>query len=259
MSANCPPSPPPSSLAAKRCRLQFGEDGMRGRLGNGFHRPWMVAVLGELVAHDGLQIHWRAHHPAHRKSCPDVGIRVSNFWTKQNWARPDLDGTDEYDANLNLIKAGRALSDQEKMTWRRASTRWCDFRNISKQSKARRVPTSPSRLSVRLAGATKTLIEGKRFITLLVWAARAPCVWTRQPYPHDEATLSSTCICAASGNPRQVSLVLNQIPASSRNGLFIGHFAMWSSSATAMARFEAARYPTNGTGPGPDCENRRHQ
>ncbi|MFT4621083.1 MAG: ribose 5-phosphate isomerase A [Sulfitobacter sp.] len=205
-------------IAAKRA-VQFVEDGMRVGLGTGSTAAWMVRCLGELVRQDGLQITGVPTSMRTAKLAQDVGIRVSTL-DEAKWLDLTIDGTDEYDANLNLIKGGGGALLQEKIV-ATASDQMVVIADISKQ--VEQLGAFPLPVEIIPFGwqTTKTLIE-ETLINLDVMGRSSALRLDRdRPYRTDEGNFILDLHLRRIGNPRQVSLVLNQIPGVVENGLFI--------------------------------------
>ena len=98
-------------VAAKRS-VDFIEDGMRVGLGTGSTAAWMVRCLGELVREDGLRIKGVPTSTRTAELAREVGIEVISL-DEAKWLDVTIDGADEFDANLNLIKGGGSALLQE--------------------------------------------------------------------------------------------------------------------------------------------------
>ena len=95
-------------VAAKRA-CDFVENGMRVGLGTGSTAAWMVRCLGEMVRHDGLKISGVPTSTRTAELAQQVGIKVISL-DDAKWLDLTIDGADEFDSELNLIKgAGGAL------------------------------------------------------------------------------------------------------------------------------------------------------
>ena len=99
--------------AAKRA-LRMVEDGMTLGLGTGSTAAWFVRLLADRVAAEGLRIEGVATSSATVRLCAEVGLPL----TALGDAGPidlTVDGADEFDPDLNLIKGGGAALLQEKI------------------------------------------------------------------------------------------------------------------------------------------------
>jgi ribose 5-phosphate isomerase A len=100
-------------VAAKKA-VDYVEDGMRVGLGTGSTAAWMVRCLGELVRNDGLKIRGVPTSTRTAELAREVGIEVISL-DEAKWLDLTIDGADEFDAELNLIKGGGGALLQEKI------------------------------------------------------------------------------------------------------------------------------------------------
>ena len=100
-------------VAAKRA-AQFVEDGMRVGLGTGSTAAWLVRCLGEMVRDDGLRIKGVPTSTRTAQLAREVGIEVISL-DEAKWLDLTIDGADEFDGELNLIKGGGGALLQEKI------------------------------------------------------------------------------------------------------------------------------------------------
>ena len=194
-------------VAAKRA-VYFVEYGMKVGLGTGSTAAWMVRCLGGLVREDGLD---------------GIGVRTSSRTAdldQAKWLDMTIDGADAFDPELNLIKGGGGALLQEKIV-ATASDRMVVITDVSKRVDA--LGAFPLPVEVVPFGwqTTKALIEE----TLVGLDVLGQSVTLRlngdAPYVTDGGNYIVDLNLQRIGNPRQVSLVLNQIPGVVENGLFI--------------------------------------
>ena len=116
------------AAAVRAC--DFVEDGMVVGLGTGSTAAHMVRELGRRVA-DGLRLTGVPTSEATAALARDLGIALADL---DGDVRPDLtiDGTDEADAGLNLIKGGGGALLREKIV-AAASERMIAIADASKQ------------------------------------------------------------------------------------------------------------------------------
>jgi ribose 5-phosphate isomerase A len=74
----------------------------------------MVRCLGELVREDGLKIKGVPTSTRTAELAREVGIEVISL-DEAKWLDVTIDGADEFDTNLNLIKGGGGALLQEKI------------------------------------------------------------------------------------------------------------------------------------------------
>ncbi len=136
------------------------------------------------------------------------------------WLDLTIDGADEFDANLNLIKGGGAALLQEKIV-ATASDRMIVIADAAKE--VAQLGAFPLPVEVIPFGwqTTKALVEE----TLVGLDVLGRDVTLRMngdsPLVTDEANFIIDLHLKRIGNPRQLALVLNQIPGVVENGLFI--------------------------------------
>lgn len=209
-------TPEPKRAAALKA-LELVADGMRLGLGTGSTAAIFVAALGERVA-AGLRVICIATSVATRSQAEELGIPLEDLGE----AELDLtiDGADEIDGELNLIKGGGGALTREKIV--AASSR----RMIVIAEEAKRVKTLgrfPLPVEVVPFGAASTArrIRG---------AARAAgCdgeVSLRsknaKPFVTDNGNLIYDGHFGAIPEARRLAEALSQVPGVVEHGLFIG-------------------------------------
>ena len=113
MPADLSPIDKAKFVAAKRA-VDFIETGMKVGLGTGSTAAWMVRCLGERVREEGLRIIGVPTSTRTAELARQVGIRVTSL-DDAKWLDVTIDGADEFDLNLALIKGGGAALLQEKI------------------------------------------------------------------------------------------------------------------------------------------------
>lgn len=83
-------------------------------LGIGLIVVWLVKCFGELVCEEGLCIQGVLIFSCIVQFVVDVGIEVV-ILDEVKWLDIIIDGVDEFDMNLNLIKGGGGVYFQEKI------------------------------------------------------------------------------------------------------------------------------------------------
>ena len=205
-------------VAAKRA-AQFVESGMKVGLGTGSTAAWLVQCLGEMVREEGLRIKGVPTSTRTADLARKVGIEVITL-DDAKWLDLTIDGTDEYDKDLTLIKGGGGAHLQEKVV-ATASDRMIVIADASK--KVDTLGAFPLPVEVIPFGAkiTKKLIEE----TLIGMDVLGREVTQRmdgdKPFISDEGNFIFDLHLKRIGNPYQLSLALNQIPGLVENGLFI--------------------------------------
>ncbi len=205
-------------VAAKRA-VDFVEDGMRVGLGTGSTAAWMVRCLGDLVRQDGLKIKGVPTSTRTAALAREVGIEVISL-DQAKWLDLTIDGADEFDGDLSLIKGGGGALLQEKIV-ATASDQMIVIADVGKEVEA--LGAFPLPVEVIPFGwqTTRALVEEMlismdvlgRDVTLRMNGDR--------PFITDEGNHILDLHLNRIGNPRQLSMVLNQVPGIVENGLFI--------------------------------------
>jgi len=113
MSGELSPIDKAKFVAAKRAS-EYVESGMRVGLGTGSTAAWLVRCLGEMVREEGLRIKGVPTSTRTAELAREVGIDVISL-DEAKWLDITIDGADEFDGELNLIKGGGAALLQEKI------------------------------------------------------------------------------------------------------------------------------------------------
>ncbi|MBV7410256.1 ribose-5-phosphate isomerase RpiA [Maritimibacter sp. DP1N21-5] len=205
-------------VAAKRA-VEFVEDGMRVGLGTGSTAAWMVRCLGERVREEGLRVSGVPTSTRTAELARQVGIKVVSL-DEARWLDLTIDGADEFDEDLNLIKGGGGALLQEKI--------------VATASDMMVVITDPSKKVDALGGfplpvevvpfgwqTSKALIEETLSSMEVLGQTGTLRMNAEAPFVTDEGNHIVDLHLQRISNPRQLSLVLNQIPGVVENGLFI--------------------------------------
>ncbi len=205
-------------VAAKRA-VEFVEDGMRVGLGTGSTAAWMVRCLGELVQHDGLNIIGVPTSVRTADLARQVGIKVTSL-DEAKWLDLTIDGADEYDANLNLIKGGGGALLQEKIV-ATASDMMVVITDATKQVDTLGAFPLPVEIIPFGWQTSKALIE--EILVSMDVMGRAVTLRMNgdEPYFTDEGNHILDLHLKRIGDARQLGMVLNQVPGVVENGLFI--------------------------------------
>ena len=205
-------------VAAKRA-VEYVESGMKVGLGTGSTAAWMVRCLGERVREEGLKIVGVPTSTRTAELARQVGVPITSL-DDAKWLDLTIDGADEFDPNLALIKGGGAALLQEKIV-ATASDQMIVITDAAKE--VAQLGAFPLPVEVIPFGwqTTKALIEEmlvgmdvlNRDVTLRMNGD--------SPLVTDEANYIVDLHLKRIGNPRQLALVLNQIPGVVENGLFI--------------------------------------
>ncbi len=218
MSGELSPIDKAKFVAAKRA-AEFVESGMRVGLGTGSTAAWLVRCLGEMVREEGLRIKGVPTSTRTAELARDVGIEVSSL-DEAKWLDLTIDGADEFDEELSLIKGGGGALLQEKIV-ATASDQMVVIADAAKE--VGHLGAFPLPVEVIPFGwqTTQALIE-EMLISMDVMGRNTTLRMNGdRPYITDEANHILDLHLSRIGNPRQLSMVLNQIPGVVENGLFI--------------------------------------
>jgi ribose 5-phosphate isomerase A len=208
-----------AKFAAARRAVGFVEAGMRVGLGTGSTAAWMVRCLGERVREEGLRITGVPTSARTAALAREVGVPVVSL-DEAKWLDLTIDGCDEFDSDLNLIKGGGGALLQEKIV-ASASDRMVVIADASKEVAC--LGAFPLPVEVVPFGwqTTKALIE-EALVGLDVMGRTATLRMNGdRPFVTDEGHHILDLQLHRIGNPRQLSMVLNQIPGVVENGLFL--------------------------------------
>ncbi|MDT0682594.1 ribose-5-phosphate isomerase RpiA [Roseicyclus sp. F158] len=197
----------------------YVESGMRVGLGTGSTAAWMVRRLGERVAEEGLQIVGVPTSSRTADLARQVGLTVASL-DEAKWLDLTIDGADEFDGALNLVKGGGGALLQEKIV-ATASDRMIVIADAAKEVSA--LGSFPLPVEIVPFGwqTTKALVV-ETLVNMDVLGREATLRMNDDvPYVTDEGNYIVDLNLLRIGNARQLSLVLNQIPGVVENGLFI--------------------------------------
>jgi ribose 5-phosphate isomerase A len=208
-----------AKYAAARRAVDFIEDGMRVGLGTGSTAAWMVRSLGERIRAEGLRITAVPTSTRTGDLARQVGIQVVTL-DEARWLDLTIDGADEFDSDLSLIKGGGGALLQEKIV-ATASDQMIVITDAAKEVLT--LGAFPLPVEVIPFGwqATKALIEEVLTTLDVMGSASSLRMNGSKPFYTDEGNFILDLALGRIGNPRQMSLVLNQVPGVVENGLFI--------------------------------------
>ena len=207
-----------AKYASAHCAADFVQDGMRVGLGTGSTAAWLVRRLGARVKQEGLRILAVPTSTRTAQLAREVGINVVSL-DEARWLDLTIDGADEFDAELTLIKGGGALL-QEKIV-ATASDQMIVITDAAKEVKT--LGAFPLPIEVIPFGwpATKALVEEVLASMDVMGRQSSLRMNGTQPYVTDEGNYILDLALGRIGNARQLSLVLNQVPGVVENGLFV--------------------------------------
>lgn len=208
-----------AKFVAARRSVDFVKDGMKLGLGTGSTAAWMVGCLADRVRDAGLKITCVATSARTASSARKLGLTVVEL-EAVTWLDLTIDGADEIDPDLTLIKGGGAALLREKIV-ATASDRMIVIADPGKE--VAQLGAFPLPVEVIPFGwqTTKALIE-ETLISLDVGSRKANLrLQDGQPLRTDEENFILDLHLQRIGNPHQLALVLNQIPGVVENGLFV--------------------------------------
>lgn len=205
-------------VAAKKA-TEYVKTGMKVGLGTGSTAAWLVQCLGEMVRNEGLRIKGVPTSSRTAQLAREVGIEVISL-DEAKWLDLTIDGTDEYDGDLNLIKGGGGAHLQEKIV-ATASDQMIVIADPTKRVET--LGAFPLPVEVIPFGwqTTKTLIEETLIGMDVLGQSTSLRMNGDAAFITDEGNHILDLHLNRIGNARQLSLVLNQIPGVVENGLFI--------------------------------------
>ena len=199
--------------------LRFVESGMRVGLGTGSTAAWLVKLLGEKARKGGFDITCVATSSRTADLAEECGLKITTL-DEAGWLDLTIDGADEFDPNLNLIKGGGGALLIEKVV-ATASDQMVVITDASKD--VERLGAFPLPVEVLQLGwqTTQTLV--KELLSAVAVAGRE--ITLRQngerPFVTDEGNFILDLHLNRISNARQLTMVLNQIPGVVDNGLFV--------------------------------------
>ena len=204
---------------AARAALDLVEDGMQLGLGTGSTAARFVKAVGERVA-QGLRVLCVPSSEITRAQAEGLGIPLT---TLDETPRLDLtvDGADEIDHQLHLIKGGGGALLREKIV-ATASDRMVVIADDSKL--VARLGTHPLPVEVVRFGllATMSLIEAIAVETGCHGEIKLRPGTGDAPFVTDQGNLIVDCAFGAIPEPEVLAFALKRIPGVVEHGLFLG-------------------------------------
>ncbi len=205
-------------VAAKQA-ASFVEDGMKVGLGTGSTAAWLVRCLAERMQDEGLRFSGVPTSTRTADLARELGIPVTSL-DEAKWLDLTIDGADEFDKDLNLIKGGGGALLQEKIV-ATASDQMVVIADAAKEVQA--LGNFPLPVEVVPFGwqTTQSLVE-ETLVSMDVMGRQSTLRMNgTQPFVTDEGNYIIDLHLGRIGNARQLALVLNQMPGVVENGLFI--------------------------------------
>lgn len=206
--------------AAARAAVALVEDGMRVGLGTGSTAAFMVRRLAERVQAEGLRLRCASTSKATADLAESLGIKIEAL-DEIGWLDLTIDGADELDPDLNLIKGGGAALLREKIV-ACASDRMVVMADGSKVVEMLGAFHLPVEVIPFGWQTTKELIS--RLLDRLDLSGRPIVLRKRDDLPlrTDEGNYILDLSLQAIPDPAALSAGLNALPGVVENGLFLG-------------------------------------
>jgi len=218
MSENLSPIDTAKYVAARRA-TEFIETGMTVGLGTGSTAAWLLKCIAEMIRDEGLKLIGVPTSARTAEMARDLGIPLTTLDVAK-WLDLTIDGTDEFDGDLTLIKGGGGALLQEKIV-AAASDQMIVIADKTKEVET--LGAFPLPLEVIGFGreTTRSLIEETLPGLDVLGRETSWRMDGDKPFVTDEGNFILDLHLKRIGNARQLALVLNQIPGVVENGLFV--------------------------------------
>ncbi len=217
MIGELPPIDKAKYVAARRA-ADMVQDGMRVGLGTGSTAAWMVRRLGERVQ-QGLKIKGVPTSTRTAQLAREVGIEVVSL-DQAGWLDMTIDGADEFDGELNLIKGGGGAHLQEKIV-ATASDQMVVIADAGKEVETLGAFPLPIEVIPFEWQTTRTLVQEVLDTMDVLGTSAVLRMNDKAPFVTDEGNHVLDLHLQRIGNARQLAMVLNQVPGVVENGLFV--------------------------------------
>lgn len=206
-------------IAAKRATA-FVEDGMKLGLGTGSTAAWMVRCLAARIRREGLRVTGVPTSTRTAELARSLGVPLTTL-DEAKWLDLTIDGADEVDPDLALIKGGGAALLQEKIV-ATASDRMIVIADADKA--VPQLGAFPLPVEVIPFGWQTTQRQVETLLQGMDVGDRA-CSLRQvggKPVVTDESNYILDLHLQRIGQPEALAKALNQIAGVVENGLFIG-------------------------------------
>lgn len=205
--------------AAAQEAVRLVEDGMRLGLGTGSTAAWYVELLAERVKREKLSVIGVPTSVRTGKLAEKLGLRLTTL-DDAGWLDLTVDGADEFDPDLNLIKGGGGALLQEKIV-ATASDRVVILTDPAKQVEALGAFPLPVEIVPFGWETTKAIIEDMLESMDVAGRRTALRLNKDEPYITDCGHFILDLHLRRIGEVEDLSDALNSIPGVVENGLFI--------------------------------------
>jgi ribose 5-phosphate isomerase A len=209
-----------AKFVAARQALSYVEPGMRIGLGTGSTAAWFLRLLAERVKAERLDVIGVPTSLQTGGMAERLGLKLTTL-DEAGWLDLTVDGADEIDPALNLIKGGGGALLQEKIV-ATASDRMVVIADESKQVAALGAFPLPVEIVPFGWETTKAIVE-ETLESCDVGGRKATLRMNRdEPFITDEGHFIIDLHLLHIGKPRELSVLLNQVPGVVDTGLFLG-------------------------------------
>lgn len=198
-------------LAAERA-VEYIKDGMQVGLGTGSTAYWAIKAIGERVK-NGLQITAIATSRQSEKLASELNIPLTSF-DKTKQLDVTIDGADEVDEHMNLIKGGGGALLREKIV----ASATLHYIIVADESKlVSPLGKFPLPVEIVLFGWELTVFHLEKLgCTIKIRQDKDG------PFITDNGNYIADCSFGTIADPAKLTSDLNAIPGVVENGLFVG-------------------------------------
>ena len=218
MSANLSPKDQAKFVAAKRA-CEFVEDGMKLGLGTGSTAAWMVRCLADRIDKEGLRVKGVPTSNRTAYLAKELGIETISL-DQAGQLDLTIDGTDEFDENLNLVKGGGGALLQEKVV-AAASDKMIVIADTGKSvNQLGKFPLPVEVLGFGI-NSSQSLVEKLLHSQDVDQSIIKTRMSNNLPFITDEGNYILDLHLGRIGDPATLNVTLNQVPGVVENGLFV--------------------------------------
>ena len=218
MSANLSPKDQAKFVAAKRA-CEFVEDGMKLGLGTGSTAAWMVRCLADRIDKEGLRVKGVPTSNRTADLAKELGIETISL-DQAGQLDLTIDGTDEFDENLNLVKGGGGALLQEKVV-AAASNKMIVIADTGKSvNQLGKFPLPVEVLGFGI-NSSQSLLEKLLHSQDVDQSIIKTRMSNNLPFITDEGNYILDLHLGRIGDPATLNVTLNQVPGVVENGLFV--------------------------------------
>ena len=210
-----------AKVAAARRALDEVCDGMRIGLGTGSTASWFVRLLGEKVRSERLRLLAVPTSSATAKLARDEGIPLAELNDIDGKLDLTVDGADEFDADLNLLKGGGGALLREKIVTA-ASSRMFVIADEAKE--VRRLGSFPLPVEIARFSWRATAARVEEALSDRQYENRIGTLRLSDagPFETDGGNYILDLAMGEINHPGDLSKALSEVPGVFEHGLFCG-------------------------------------